>query len=118
MVSSDTNGMWPSGSDAAPWAAASVICCAIVLRLVARSCAWLASLAASPAILSSIGPFLGLRGGFERGKRRVHDFAVLGHQCALHDLVADVDPQPLGLLVDHGRDEIEQVARKQRGSVG
>src|SRR5258708_12160316 len=99
MVSSDTNGMWPSGSDAAPWAAASVICCAMLLRLVARSCAWLASLAASPAILSSIGPFLGLRGGFERGKREGHDLAVLGHHRALHALVVGADLQHLVSLL-------------------
>jgi len=54
MVSSDTNGMWPSGIASGVWAAASVICWAMPLRLVASSCAWVASLAASPAILSSI----------------------------------------------------------------
>ena len=56
--------------------------------------------------------------GSGRVERGVHDLAVLGHQRALHDLVVEVDLQRLGLLVDHGRDEVQQVAREQRGGVG
>ena len=47
----------------------------------------------------------------------MHDLAVLGHQRALHDLVVGVDLQRLGLLVDHGREEVQQVAREQRGGI-
>src|SRR3990167_4021091 len=112
MVSSATNGMWPSGSASVLCAATSVICCATPLRLVASSWACVASLAASPAILSFIRPLLGLA---ERG---VHDLAALCHQGPLHHFVVEIDLQRLGLLVYHGRDEVQEVARKQRRGIG
>src|SRR5471030_3495972 len=112
MVSSATNGMWPSGIASVPWADMSVICCATPFRLLARSCACVASLAASPASLSSMpAPSSALAILDEGG---MHDLAVLRDQRAFHHFVVEIDLQRLGLFVDHRRDEIQQVAGEQR----
>src|SRR5260370_35309640 len=123
MVSSDTNGMWPSGKASVPCAARSVICCATARRLVASSCACEANLAASPASLSSISDSRCASCGSATStsslrQRRMHDLAVLGDQRALHHLVVEVDLQRLGLLVDHGRDEVQEMPREQRRASG
>src|SRR6185312_13797834 len=143
--------MWLSGAFSVFCADMSRICCATALRLAARSCAWEASLAASPASLSSIQRLLGhsideikivipsaardlscsARPKVPRcarddtitvgetdisalHERRMDDLAVLRDQRALHHLVVRIDLQAPGFLVDHRRDEVQQVAREQR----
>ena len=107
----------------APWAAASMTCCARPLRLVASSCAWVGELARprrqSSMIVHRAGS-IGLREGSCSGAQRgMHDLAVLrSPACPLTTSSSESIFSALVSLSTMGVMKFSRLRAEQRGGVG